>query len=340
MTEWQILTKVEMPLALPLIVGGLRSATLQVVATATVAAFIPSLGGLGRYIIDGLARAATTPQMVGRLGRRRRPRARPRRHLRRPPTPGPSAPVLPSRQRPHDPTPKEKNVHPQDDRGVAVAAALGLSLAACGSSDPDRSGKKSAVRHHHGRFGRLPGERDHRRDLRPGPGGQGRQGQEEAQHRCPRGLHPGAQERRDRPAAGVLRQPAVLPRPQGDGDSRGRHRGGARRCVARQPRGARRGQGRGQGLAQRHAGVRRQERRQDDRGPQEGQGPQARRQPRVQGRGPTASRASRRSTASRASSSSRSATAADPRRSSRCSTARSTSPTSTRRRRRSWPTSS
>ncbi len=55
MTEWQILTKVEVPLALPLIVGGFRSATLQVVATATVAAFVPGPGGLGRYLIDGLA---------------------------------------------------------------------------------------------------------------------------------------------------------------------------------------------------------------------------------------------------------------------------------------------
>ena len=55
MTEWQILTKVEVPLALPLIVGGFRSATLQVVATATIAAAIPGPGGLGRYLIDGLA---------------------------------------------------------------------------------------------------------------------------------------------------------------------------------------------------------------------------------------------------------------------------------------------
>lgn len=54
MTERQILTKVEIPLALPIIVGGIRSATLQVVATATVAAYI-GLGGLGRYLIDGLA---------------------------------------------------------------------------------------------------------------------------------------------------------------------------------------------------------------------------------------------------------------------------------------------
>lgn len=53
MTEWQILTQVELPLALPLLVGGLRSATLQVVATATIAAYVAQ-GGLGRYLIEGL----------------------------------------------------------------------------------------------------------------------------------------------------------------------------------------------------------------------------------------------------------------------------------------------
>lgn len=53
-TEWQVLTRVEVPLALPLILGGLRSAVLQVVSTATVAAYI-GLGGLGRYLIDGIA---------------------------------------------------------------------------------------------------------------------------------------------------------------------------------------------------------------------------------------------------------------------------------------------
>ncbi|MET1037363.1 MAG: ABC transporter permease, partial [Aeromicrobium sp.] len=54
MTELQILRKVEIPLALPIIVGGARSAVLQVVATATVAAYV-GLGGLGRYLIDGQA---------------------------------------------------------------------------------------------------------------------------------------------------------------------------------------------------------------------------------------------------------------------------------------------
>ena len=53
MTEWQVLTRVEVPLGLPLLLGGLRSAVLQVVATATVAAYI-GLGGLGRYVLDGV----------------------------------------------------------------------------------------------------------------------------------------------------------------------------------------------------------------------------------------------------------------------------------------------
>lgn len=54
MTEWQILTKVEVPLALPLIIGGVRSAALQVIATATIAAYV-GLTGLGRFLIEGLA---------------------------------------------------------------------------------------------------------------------------------------------------------------------------------------------------------------------------------------------------------------------------------------------
>ncbi len=62
MTERQILARVEIPLALPLLVGGLRSAVLQVVATATVAAYV-GLGGLGRYIIDGQA-VSDYPRMV------------------------------------------------------------------------------------------------------------------------------------------------------------------------------------------------------------------------------------------------------------------------------------
>jgi osmoprotectant transport system permease protein len=54
MTAWQQVTRVEVPMALPLILVGLRTATIFVVATATLAAQI-GLGGLGRFIIDGLA---------------------------------------------------------------------------------------------------------------------------------------------------------------------------------------------------------------------------------------------------------------------------------------------
>jgi osmoprotectant transport system permease protein len=50
----QVLFKVELPLAMPLMISGLRSATLQVIATATVAAYIPGVDGLGRPIMDGL----------------------------------------------------------------------------------------------------------------------------------------------------------------------------------------------------------------------------------------------------------------------------------------------
>lgn len=54
MTPWQQMRKVEVPVATPLIVLGLRTGAIFVVATATIAAYI-GLGGLGRYIIDGLA---------------------------------------------------------------------------------------------------------------------------------------------------------------------------------------------------------------------------------------------------------------------------------------------
>jgi osmoprotectant transport system permease protein len=54
MREAQVLFKVELPNALPLMLSGLRAATLQVIATAVVAAYV-SFGGLGRYLVDGLA---------------------------------------------------------------------------------------------------------------------------------------------------------------------------------------------------------------------------------------------------------------------------------------------
>lgn len=55
MRERQILRSVELPLAMPVIVDGIRIAAVQVVATATLGAIL-GYGGLGRYIIDGIAR--------------------------------------------------------------------------------------------------------------------------------------------------------------------------------------------------------------------------------------------------------------------------------------------
>lgn len=53
LTEWQILLRVEIPLGLPLIIGGLRAATLQVIATVTIASYA-GLGGLGEVITAGI----------------------------------------------------------------------------------------------------------------------------------------------------------------------------------------------------------------------------------------------------------------------------------------------
>lgn len=54
MGERQVLLKVELPMAVPLLMAGVRTASVQVVATATIAAFVGA-GGLGRFIIDGRA---------------------------------------------------------------------------------------------------------------------------------------------------------------------------------------------------------------------------------------------------------------------------------------------
>lgn len=63
MTELQILTRVELPLGMPLLITGLRSATLQVIATAMLAAYVGN-GGLGRFIFLGL-KTQDYPQMLG-----------------------------------------------------------------------------------------------------------------------------------------------------------------------------------------------------------------------------------------------------------------------------------
>jgi osmoprotectant transport system permease protein len=66
MNGWRSTATVELPCALPLIIAGFRSATLQVIATATISAYV-SLGGLGRYVFDGLAEHDYSQMAAGAL---------------------------------------------------------------------------------------------------------------------------------------------------------------------------------------------------------------------------------------------------------------------------------
>jgi osmoprotectant transport system permease protein len=66
MREREVLARVELPVALPVILGGLRTAAVQVVATATLGAVIGG-GGLGRYIVQGIARSDESRLLAGAL---------------------------------------------------------------------------------------------------------------------------------------------------------------------------------------------------------------------------------------------------------------------------------
>jgi len=63
MTEWQILTKVELPLAAPLLLGGLRSSTLQIIATVSLVSEF-GFDSVGQFIINGAA-TQDYVQMIG-----------------------------------------------------------------------------------------------------------------------------------------------------------------------------------------------------------------------------------------------------------------------------------
>jgi osmoprotectant transport system permease protein len=66
MTGRQVLLRVETPLAMPVVMAGIRTAAVQVVATATLAALIAG-GGLGRYIVDGIAQIDYVQVFAGAL---------------------------------------------------------------------------------------------------------------------------------------------------------------------------------------------------------------------------------------------------------------------------------
>ena len=64
MTERQVLTGVELPLAAPVVMAGVRTAAVEVIATATLGAVV-GFGGLGRFIIDGFAQRKYEEVFIG-----------------------------------------------------------------------------------------------------------------------------------------------------------------------------------------------------------------------------------------------------------------------------------
>ena len=66
MTGWQVVRRVEAPLAAPLVLAGIRTSAVQVVATATLAA-ATAWGGLGRFVVDGFRQRDDAQIVAGAL---------------------------------------------------------------------------------------------------------------------------------------------------------------------------------------------------------------------------------------------------------------------------------
>lgn len=66
MTTWQIIQRIQIPLILPIVAAGVRTAAVQIVATATLAAIIGA-GGYGEYILVGVARFNNTAILAGAI---------------------------------------------------------------------------------------------------------------------------------------------------------------------------------------------------------------------------------------------------------------------------------
>jgi len=66
MTRWQIITRIQTPLILPIIAAGVRTSAVQIVATGTIAAIIGA-DGYGAYIIDGLYKLNNTEILAGAI---------------------------------------------------------------------------------------------------------------------------------------------------------------------------------------------------------------------------------------------------------------------------------
>lgn len=67
MTEWRVLTKIKIPLARPVIMAGIRTATVMIVGIAAIAAYVGA-GGLGSLIFQGISRSNEPMIIVGALG--------------------------------------------------------------------------------------------------------------------------------------------------------------------------------------------------------------------------------------------------------------------------------
>ena len=66
MTTWQVATRIQAPLVTPLVAAGIRTSAVQIIATATLAAFIGA-GGYGDYIVDGINVFNYTELIVGAI---------------------------------------------------------------------------------------------------------------------------------------------------------------------------------------------------------------------------------------------------------------------------------
>lgn len=67
MTPWQVLQRIRIPLVMPVIAAGVRTAAVQIVATVPIA-FLIGAGGYGDYINQGLSGLQTVPLLVGAGG--------------------------------------------------------------------------------------------------------------------------------------------------------------------------------------------------------------------------------------------------------------------------------
>ncbi|MGH2541189.1 MAG: ABC transporter permease [Ardenticatenaceae bacterium] len=66
MSPWQVFRKVEVPLAMPVVLAGLRVATLSTVGIGTIAAYV-NAGGLGRLLFDGIQQSNPDKIIAGAL---------------------------------------------------------------------------------------------------------------------------------------------------------------------------------------------------------------------------------------------------------------------------------